>query len=102
MVLPYQADHIIIQLVLFEHGDGKIRLFHCHVEPGDGRYTWDLLHPDSCSHSHSREIPSLPSRQRTFFLRLLPPCSPEASLHIPSGAAAHLSASRYLPCFSIS
>lgn len=53
VVLPYQADHIIIQLVLFEHGDGKIRLFHCHVEPGDGRYTWGLLDPDSCHQSHS-------------------------------------------------
>lgn len=48
VVLPYQADHVIIQLVLFEHGDGKIGLFHCHVQPGDGRYTWGLLDPSSC------------------------------------------------------
>lgn len=40
VVLPYQADHIVIQFVLFEHGNGKIRLFHCHIQPGDGRDTW--------------------------------------------------------------
>lgn len=31
VVLPYQADHIIIQLVLFEHADGEVRLFHGHI-----------------------------------------------------------------------
>lgn len=48
MVLAYQADHIVIQLVLFEHGDGQVRLFHCHVEPAGERQTWGLLDPCSC------------------------------------------------------
>lgn len=40
MVLPHQTNHVIIQLVLFEHGDSKIRLFHCHVQPEGRGGTW--------------------------------------------------------------
>lgn len=40
VVLPYQADHVIIHLVLFEHGNGEIRLFHCHIQPGERTHSW--------------------------------------------------------------
>jgi hypothetical protein len=69
MVLPHQANHVVIQLVLFEHGDGEIRLLHRHVQPADRKGVLRLL---------------------LHILEATP--SPET----------HLSASRYLPCFSIS
>lgn len=43
MVLPHQANHVVIQLVLFKHGDGEIRLLHCHVQPADRKGALRLL-----------------------------------------------------------
>lgn len=74
VMLPYEADHIVIQLVLFEHGDGKIWLFHCHIQPGGRRHTCGLLDPESCYKSHSKEILSPPSGQRAHI------CGPHPSL----------------------
>lgn len=81
MVLPHQANHVIIQLVLFEHGDGKIRLFHCHIQPEDKEGTLLLvLQGRGCTPSRPPLLQAL----------------------VPQPRHTHLSASRYLPCFSIS
>lgn len=55
MVLPHQANHVIIQLVLFKHGDGEIRLLHCYVQPADRkgalRYCFPSSRPPLPGHS---------------------------------------------------
>lgn len=77
MVLPYQADHVVIQLVLFEHGDGKIGLLHCHIQPEDRGCTWShrQLHPPAAAASGQRPPASSPSLLQALKPQL-PPHSP--------------------------